>query len=126
MAKRTPDKSAQRRARTRAIRSGKPKSRSRFPLLALALLALVVAGVAGFLLTRGDGAGRSPSAPASADAAWSATAYQGGARLAVDRTLIDAGSVAYEQPVNASFTLKNVGDKPLALQKPKVSTLEGC
>lgn len=90
--------------------------------MAFGVLALAVAGVAaGLLLTRG-GQNTADTAPA----AWSAAAYQGGPRLAVDRELVDAGSVPYGTKVQATFRLKNVGDQPIQLQPPDVQTLEGC
>jgi len=52
---------------------------------------------------------------------------QGGARLAVDRDLIDFGTVRYNQFVDARFRLKNVGDQPLQLPtSPTVEVVEGC
>lgn len=57
---------------------------------------------------------------------WTVTSYTGGPRLAVDRTVVDEGNVAYEHTVTATYRLKNVGDQPLNLQKPTVQTLEGC
>ncbi len=53
--------------------------------------------------------------------------YTGGARLQVDKTAIDFGQVKYDVPVEAVFTLKNIGDAPLRLvREPVVELIEGC
>jgi hypothetical protein len=53
--------------------------------------------------------------------------FRGGARLAVDKDLIDFGAVRYNQFVEARFQLKNVGDQPLQLPaSPPVEVVEGC
>jgi hypothetical protein len=57
---------------------------------------------------------------------WTAEPYQGGARLAVDQSVIDEGPVPYGHPVQATFHLKNVGDQPINLGEPEVQILEGC
>ena len=51
-----------------------------------------------------------------------------GARLAVDQERIDLGRVKFEQPVRATFTVKNVGDQPLRLSETRIPAklLEGC
>jgi hypothetical protein len=93
-------------------------------VLGVALVALVV-----ILASRGgDGDRPSDGSQLTNDAAatWSTASYSGGPRLAVDRTAIDAGNVAYEQPVQATYRVKNVGDAPLTLGTPTVSILEGC
>jgi hypothetical protein len=56
-----------------------------------------------------------------------AAQHRGGARLAVDKDLIDFGSVRYGQFVEARFRLKNVGDQPLRLPaSPPIEVVEGC
>ena len=56
-----------------------------------------------------------------------AAQYRGGPRLAVDKELIDFGTVRFEKFVRASFRLRNVGDKPLRLPAyPPVDAVEGC
>ena len=56
-----------------------------------------------------------------------AAQYRGGARLAVDKELIDFGSVRFNKMVDARFLLKNVGDQPLKLALDKVvEAIEGC
>lgn len=53
--------------------------------------------------------------------------FRGGARLAVDKDLIDFGALPYNQIVEARFRLKNVGDHPLQLPpSPPVEVVEGC
>ena len=53
--------------------------------------------------------------------------FRGGARLAVDKDLIDLGALPYNQIVEARFQLKNVGDHPLQLPpSPPVEVVEGC
>lgn len=96
-----------------------PKSAPRSPrtrLLIPGVLALaVVAGLATwfFLLKQ---------SPVS-----DAAQYRGGPRLAVDKELIDFGTVRFEKFVRASFRLRNVGDKPLRLPAyPPVDAVEGC
>ena len=56
-----------------------------------------------------------------------AAPYHGGPRLAVDKDLIDFGSMRFERMVNARFRLRNVGDEPLRLAvNPQVEAIEGC
>ena len=62
----------------------------------------------------------------AAAATWSAESYTGGPRLAVDKTSVDEGAVAYGHEVQASFRLRNVGDQPMTLGAAEVKTLEGC
>ena len=53
--------------------------------------------------------------------------YRGGARLAVDKDLIDFGAVRFGKYVEARFRLKNVGDQPLRLpSSPPIEVVEGC
>jgi hypothetical protein len=53
--------------------------------------------------------------------------YTGGARLQVDKEVVDLGQVKYDVPVEAVFTLKNIGDTPLRLvREPVVELREGC
>ncbi len=50
-----------------------------------------------------------------------------GARLQVDQEKIDLGNRVFNQPVRATFTVKNVGDGTLKLETPRVANvLEGC
>ena len=47
--------------------------------------------------------------------------------LVVDKTVVDFGTVQYEKPVTAVFTVSNTGDQPLQLlQQPKLEVLQGC
>lgn len=56
-----------------------------------------------------------------------AAQYRGGARLAVDKDLIDFGTVRFERFVQARFLLRNVGDRSLRIQpNPPVDVVEGC
>lgn len=107
---------AARRARHAAVR------RPRRPVWLLPLVILVaIAGIAaGYALLRGD------SASPERVAAFSDEPFQGGPRLAVDRTSQDDGAVQYGEEVKATFRLKNVGDQALAVRTPTVETLEGC
>jgi hypothetical protein len=53
--------------------------------------------------------------------------YRGGARLSVDKDLIDFGVVRYDQFVEARFRLKNVGGQLLHLpSSPLIEVVEGC
>lgn len=50
-----------------------------------------------------------------------------GPRLQVDREQIDLGDRKFNQPVRATFNIKNVGDGTLTLNVPRlVTVLEGC
>lgn len=92
------------------------------------VVGLLTAVAVALVVTRGDakdqtaGSHRPPVAPAT----WSAEAFTGGPRLAVDKTSVDEGSVAYGHEVQASFRLRNVGDAPVTLGAAEVKTLEGC
>ena len=92
-------------------------------------LAGLLAAVAIVLLVTGGGEKNqtaSSQQPSAAPATWSAEVYTGGARLAVDKTSVDEGSVAYGHEVQARFRLRNVGDQPMTLGTAEVKTLEGC
>jgi hypothetical protein len=91
------------------------------------VVAVVVAGAIALTRPNDSSAGRASSQTSSGNAAaWSATPFTGGARLAVDQHEIDHGAVPYGYAVEASYRLKNVGDQPLMLGDPTVNTLEGC
>jgi len=48
-------------------------------------------------------------------------------RLQVNQDRLDLGNRVFNQPVRATFTIKNVGDGTLKLETPRVATLlEGC
>ena len=81
-------------------------------ILGLALLALVG------LLLAGCAASSPPAAPA--------VGTSSGPRLAFDQRSLDFGDVQFKQQVDASFTAKNVGDRPLTISKVDVKTVEGC
>jgi hypothetical protein len=77
----------------------------------LAMLASLVAWIA---LSTEAKAGEAPS-------------FRGGARLTVDKELIDLGAQPYNRVVEARFHLKNIGDHPLQLPpSPPVEVVEGC
>ncbi len=77
-------------------------------------LLLVLAGIA-FLARPGS------------QAAAVAPQVTGQAKLAVDQEKIDFGTVPLNKPVQASFKLTNVGDKPLKiLGNPTIQVLKGC
>ncbi len=115
-----------RRARAAAART---KRQQRRILYGVAGLAVLLAAVAIGLLTTGsddkDQIANSRRLPVAA-ATWSADAYTGGPRLAVDKASVDEGAVAYGHEVQATFRLRNVGDEPVALGSAEVKTLEGC
>ena len=103
----------QRRATPARGRAGNSPTRGR--RLALVLLGIIVLAGAGtwMLLSK-----RQPITTAE---------FHGGARLAVDKELIDFGAVKYNQRVRASFRLRNVGDRVLQLPStPPVDVVEGC
>ncbi len=53
--------------------------------------------------------------------------FRGGARLAVDKDVIDLGTAKLNQRVHVSFRLRNVGDRVLLLPStPPVEVVEGC
>jgi hypothetical protein len=52
---------------------------------------------------------------------------QGQPSLRVDQELVDFGEIEFEQPVYATFTLSNVGDRTLRFsEQPYIEVLEGC
>ena len=55
-----------------------------------------------------------------------AQTYAGGPRLALEQRSIDYGKVQFNQQVSAAFDVKNVGDRPLTIQKVDVKTVQGC
>ena len=52
--------------------------------------------------------------------------YSGGPRLAFQQRSVDYGKVQFGQTVKATFDAKNVGDRPLTIEKVDVETVEGC
>ncbi len=51
----------------------------------------------------------------------------GAPRLQVDREKIELGNRIFDQPVRATFNVKNVGNGALKLETPRIATvLEGC
>jgi len=51
----------------------------------------------------------------------------GSPRAEIDKSEIDFGDVSFEKPVEAVFTVKNVGDAPLRiLNEPYTELLQGC
>lgn len=97
------------------------RRRSRMRFGVFAALTLAMAGIVAVLVMNGSFANNDAGATT-----WSASAYTGGPRLAVDRTLVDKGPVDYGHEVDATYRLKNVGDQPLSFQPPTVETVEGC
>ena len=95
----------------------KPQPRSgglRFLIPGVLALAVIVGVATWYLLPR-----QSPVSDAAQ--------YRGGARLAVDKELIDFGTVRFNKMVDARFRLKNVGDQPLKLAVDRrVEAIEGC
>lgn len=53
-------------------------------------------------------------------------AFRGGARLSVEPTSVDFGTVAAGTKVKTAFTLRNVGDAPLSIEKALTRVVEGC
>lgn len=61
----------------------------------------------------------------------SATSYTpevtGAPSLKIEQEVLDYGDVKFNEPVEAVFNLKNVGDQPLNItQIPQVQILQGC
>lgn len=51
----------------------------------------------------------------------------GAPRAEVDVTRVDHGAVAFNQPVESVYRVRNVGDQPLRiLGEPRVELVEGC
>jgi hypothetical protein len=106
---------AKKRRRTKSTTEVKLQSRGpRFLIPGTLLLAVLIGFATWYFLPR--------SSPLS-----EAAPYHGGARLAVDKELIDFGTVRFERMVDASFHLRNVGDQPLRLAVNKqVEAVQGC
>jgi hypothetical protein len=95
--------------------------------LALILVVVLVAAMAATRDSTDDQPGMSANAAPQTDVAeWSPATHSGGPRLAVDRTQFDYGNVAYNEPVEATYRLKNVGDEAVIIDPPSIKTLEGC
>ncbi len=106
---------AKRRGKSRPGTKAKSASRRpRFQVLGILVVAALVGLGTWLFLTKS-----SPQVVAGE--------YKGGARLAVDRDLVDFGNVRLEKFVTARFNLRNVGDQPLRLAvDPRVEAVEGC
>lgn len=86
-------------------------------------VALVAVGLTALLNEEGaEKANDAALRPAALDAA----AFTGGARLAVDQTMVDHGDVPYGHEVKAEYRLRNVGDQLLRIEHPEVKILDGC
>jgi len=120
--------SKQANARQRRATEAMKRHQQRRILYRVFGLAGLLAAVAIVLLVTGGEKNQTASSqqPSAAPATWSAEVYTGGARLAVDKTSVDEGSVAYGHEVQARFRLRNVGDQPMTLGTAEVKTLEGC
>jgi hypothetical protein len=85
------------------------------------LVGLVILSLVGLALVACAGAAGPKIEPAKAIGS-----YSGGPRLALGQRSVDYGKVEFNQQVKASFDVKNVGDRPLTIQKVDVKTVEGC
>ncbi len=84
--------------------------------IALLGIAVIAFALAGYLIYTGIGQSHG-----------GANASTVGPRLQVDRDRIDLGDRKFNQPVRATFNVKNAGDDTLTLSVPKqVTVLEGC
>ena len=98
--------SSRSRAKRRGVRLSRP--RRRLVVMSVALLAILTALLIWARLGFED-------------------ASVGAPRLAVDRTEVDLGYQRFETPARVTFTLTNVGDRPLRLsQVPQVKAAAGC
>lgn len=100
----------------KSSRSQRKKKQARilWPLL-IALGGIALIGLVFWATQRGDG---TPVA---------AIEVQGAPSLKVDQEKIDLGDVRLGQTVSASFTLTNVGDKPLRITgQPYIEVAAGC
>ena len=92
----------------------KNQARKLWPLL-IALGGIALIGLALWATRRGD------ATPAVT------IEVQGAPSLKVDQEKIDLGDVRLGETVSASFTLTNVGDKPLRLTgQPYIEVAAGC
>jgi hypothetical protein len=106
---------ARRKGKVKSVQKSQPRSRAPKFLIPGILAAVVLVGVATWVLLQ-----RSSPPPAAAQ-------YSGGARLWADSDFIDFGTVRFEKFVEARFRLRNVGDQPLRLpSNPPVDVVEGC
>ena len=93
------------------------RSSNRLPLVLLVIGGLLLVGAALFALLRSN-------QPASPEGPVEVT---GSPALKVDQEVVDLGDVPLNQPVNVTFQLTNVGDKPLRFnQEPAIQVVEGC
>lgn len=114
----------------RAKRNPRKKRASMRPLLAGAVFAMALAVVAGVAFAYSSGSDES-DAPVSAGSA-STTATGSGraavrvAGVEVAHPLADRGRLPLNTPVRQQWMLKNTGETPVTLGKPKIEVLEGC
>jgi hypothetical protein len=121
-------------------------------LVVIAALVVLVAGAVGYALRPGAPDTPAPAIPAPSEAiappaaplpAMSqaapagpvlpegdatvapVAAVTGGARLVADYSRLDFGNKDYQEPVNAEFTITNVGDAPLQIADVSVQTRAG-
>ncbi len=93
--------------------------------LVLAILGLmsltILAGCARELEPAWSTSGKSAAIPAAPR-----EVFQGGARLKAEPLAIDFGTVREWTPVKTVFTLENIGDSPLRIEKAITKVVEGC
>lgn len=115
-----------------APQKGAPASGPRWLFVALIAAGALILTVAAYVLLR-SGASTQPASPAQparpAQPVQAGNTPQpvSGPRLSVAQDVFDYGDVKVNQPVEAVFRVKNVGDKPLQiLEQPQVEVVEGC
>ena len=95
-------------------RHGTRRTRASLLVSVLVGLAMLASPVAWIAFSTEARAGEAPT-------------FRGGARLTVDKELIDLGAQPDNRVVEARFQLKNIGDHPLQLPpSPPVEVVEGC
>ncbi len=53
-------------------------------------------------------------------------AFRGGPRLSIEPPSLDLGRLPTATPTEASFTLRNIGDAPLEIERAFTRVVEGC
>jgi hypothetical protein len=53
-------------------------------------------------------------------------AFHGGPRLSLEPSRLDLGQLPTATPVEVAFTLRNIGDSPLQIERAFTRVVEGC
>jgi hypothetical protein len=91
----------------------------------LSLVAVVLAVLTAVLVTRGNSSSPAAAKEAKIDATM-ASATRRAAGLEAELATVDLGHVPMSTGCGFTYKLRNTGDAPITVGRPRVEVLEGC